>query len=304
MDCVAKIEKVLYTLNLHSKTNNKFAEFLNKTNPNKRAHNETIDETVDFNHTFKKIKKIKKFGYKNLFEDKKASRKKAATDEDYSGDEEDSYEDDESSDVSSDSDDSVQVTYEHNEFDRRMRNLLRNYHEAHDENFINRVQRVLHEFKNGSVDPPSLSGCKWDSSHRKGFVAYVMCRILSKEGPAYAPPTNRGNTEFIYEYTTGNPILDKEVQEFVRYRFGILPDSYNNEYKHYPASNFRRKCSGKEPKWFYLKVHEYIGITGFHLNPKPITAELIPDDFSWALVKQQKKDVKQEKKTDVKKEKK
>ena len=118
------------------------------------------------------------------------------------------------------------------------------------------------------------------------------------------PPTNRMNTELIHEYTTGNPILDKEVQEFVRYRFGILPDSYNNEYKHYPASNFRRKCSGKEPKWFYLMVHKYIGITGFHLHPKHITAQFIPEDFSWALVKQEKTDVKQEKKTDVKEEKK
>ena len=124
-------------------------------------------------------------------------------------------------------------------------------------------------------------------------MAYVICRILSGEGSAYAPK-NRGDG-IINQVIGEDKKLLKDVEAFVRHQFGIMPTVFHNNILHYPGYNFRRKCTDRDPHWFYYHIHKYLEITGFNVNKDAANSASVfatPADFSWKLTKREKKEKK------------
>ena len=166
--------------------------------------------------------------------------------------------------------------------------LLQNYEEAHDKVFIRKCKVIVFELKTKVNQAKTNKRTEQDCPciHLYGFIAYVVCRIITGEGTDFNP-RNRNDGK-INQLIVNDEKLLKEVEAFVRHTFGIKSDLFCDEILHYPAYNFRRKCTDKDPHWFYYEIYKYLEITGFNPHKDTPNSVATPADFSWKLFKKEK----------------
>merc|ERR1711884_95700 len=123
---------------------------------------------------------------------------------------------------------------------------------------MQKVYLVLGELRNGS--PTSKSGIKWSAPHEHGFVAYVICRILSRQRNDYNPKNRKDH--MIWDYVTGNEKLKQDVTNFAVHKLGITIERFTHQFLMCASHTFRRKTMEKgQTHWFYLEIHKLMDIT-------------------------------------------
>ena len=268
--CVNTMNTVIHTVNNQSKRINCVAKHVNTFSTNKkRSH--TDDFSIDSNYILKKIQKMSPYNDCAESDDDENTVDASVINED----------EDKCSDFSH------ETVIPHNVQHRKPRDSdhLLDYAESMDQQFIDRVKVIANEFLRGYISDITISRQGWTSQHYKGFISYILCRILSSEFGKYNP-TNDSKATVDYYIQDDNDLRD-HVIAYAKKNLHVPQDRMSGIFS-YPCTRFKRKVV-VDAHWFYAEIHKRIHITGFKCHEKKeedkrksnSVNQFKPDDFQW-----------------------